>query len=160
MLRKITFLVVLSVLASCPGFTSCPGKDPYATARAIISGTQVVVGMSDSVFYAWASLQSDPELVKKALAIFTKTKNSVFTGLQVALDGVDIAQQAKVDPNITKLMEKAETAFQDLKKFLADLLAKAPATPSTMPKVAAPKPAVESDAKVLLDKMPKTLLKY
>jgi len=159
-MRKILTAVLLAMLfVACPGFTSCEGKtDPYTIARLTISGTQVAVQASEAVFMAWAAAQTDMEKVKAALAKFTKIKSSVLQGLQVALDGVDIAQQAKTDPDIKKLMALAETAFQDLRKLLEELLAK----PSSQPVPKDPKAvkkAMPTELEKMFEQLPKTLLK-
>lgn len=161
-MRKILTAVLLAMLfVACPGFTNCEGKtDPYTIARLTINGTQVAVQASEAVFMMWASTQTDMEKVKAALAKFTKIKAAVLQGLQVALDGVDIAQQAKTDPDIRKLMAAAETAFQDLRKLLEEILAKPGPSSQPVPKdPKAVKKAVPSDLDKAFENLPKTLLK-
>jgi len=154
-MRKILTLILLALLPSCPGLTNCKGTDPYATARLVVSGTQIAVQSSEAIFMVWAATQTDMEKVKVALAKFTKIKAAILQGLQVAMDGIDIAQQAKTDPDIKKLMAAAETAFQDLRKLLEELLAK----PASAPGIKVKMSAAPSDAEALLAKLPKTLLK-
>jgi hypothetical protein len=156
-MRKILTVLLFVLLAGCPGLTNCKGTDPYATARLVIGGTQIAVQSSEAVFMAWAATQTDMEKVKVALAKFTKIKAAVLQGLQVALDGVDIAQQAKTDPDIKKLMAQAETAFQDLRKLLEGLLAKP--TTQLVPKDPKAVKAAPTELEKMFEALPKTLLK-
>jgi hypothetical protein len=107
----------------------CPdpqtGKiDPYLTARTIINQANIAVALSDGIFNQWLLGQSDAEKAKKAQATYVKIKTGVSNGLQLALNGVAIAEQAKEDPDIKKLMAEANGAWDNLRKFLEDLLAK------------------------------------
>jgi hypothetical protein len=154
-MRKILTLVLLALFSACPGFTNCKVSDLYSTARLVIGGTQIAVQSSEAVFMAWAATQTDMEKVKAALTKFTKIKAAVLQGLQVALDGVDIAQKAQTDPDIKKLMAAAETAFQDLRKMLEELLAK----PTTAPKDLKIAKAPPSDLQKMFEQLPKTLLR-
>lgn len=149
-MRPIILASIFTLMTACPGGTSCKGGDPYTTARAIIAGAQVAVTMSDAVFQVWAASQTDPEKVKKALEQFLKIKLDVLDGLQLATAGVDIAEQAHKDPDITKLMDKAEIAFQALRKLLTDLLTSTPSSQFAK---------VSSLMNPLLERLPKTLLR-
>jgi hypothetical protein len=157
-MRKIlTAVLVMALFMACPGFSSCgAGTDPYATARIVINGAQIAVGASETVFMAWAAVQTDPAKVKDALVKFTKIKSAVLQGLQVALDGVDIATTAKTVPDTKKLMAQAETAFQDLRRMLETLLVGS----STMPTPKDLKIKIPvNDLQKMFENLPKTLLK-
>lgn len=154
-MKKILTAIVTFIM--CSAFTCSAPTDPYATARLVINGTQIAVQTSEGVFMLWAATQTDPEKVKTALAKFTKVKVAVLQGLQVALDGVDIAQQAKTDPDIRKLMVAAETAFQDLRRLLEELLTKPASQPVAKGVKALQLPLSEPEQMFL--KLPRTLLK-
>lgn len=109
--------------------TGCPdpqtGKvDPYLTARTVILQANTALALADGIFNQWLLAQTDLEKAKKTQAIYEKTRTAVSNGLQLALNGVDIAQQAKEDPDVAKLMAEADKAWQSLSKFLSDLLGK------------------------------------
>jgi hypothetical protein len=103
--------------------------------------------------------------IDKATATFTKIKLGVLNGLNVAYDGVVIAEQAKTDPDMAKLMNQAEKAWKDLRKFIEDLMK--PSAPATQPvagvkalKLPVPtKVAVVKLEDIDLKILPKTLLK-
>lgn len=150
-MKKLILALWVLVLAACPGGTNCKGSiDVYTVARASIAGAQVAVGAADAVFQIWAAAQKDPEKVKKALEQFLKVKLDVLDGLQLASAGVDIAEQAHVDPDLNKLLDKAEVAFQALRKLLTDLLSSTPSTQVAKMSVA---------INPLLLRIPKTLLR-
>lgn len=126
-MRRIALTIVAALLlCSCPG----PGGkvDPWLTARTIITQTQNALFFIDGIFNQWLLGQPDDkrdEVESKYLMV----RQAVIDGLRLALDGVDIAEQAKKDPDVQKLMEAADKAWLDLKTFVANLLK----TPSTMP---------------------------
>jgi len=114
---------ILSMELGCPNPET--GKiDPYLTARTIINQGNVGVALAVGIFNQWALAQTDAEKVKKYSATFEKIKTCVLNGLQLALNGVDIAEQAKTDPNVKDLLSDANAAWANLRKFLEDLLSK------------------------------------
>lgn len=64
--------------------------------------------------------------MKKATEKFNYLKLCVTDGLRIALDAVNIAEQAKTAPDMTKIMDQAELAWKDIRVFLTDLLSKPP----------------------------------
>lgn len=120
---KKLFMLAAFLLVGCPNPET--GKiDPYLTARTVINQASIGVALADGIFNQWFYAQTDVEKAKKAQATFQKVKTSVVNGLQLALNGVAIAEQAKKDPNIADLMVAANDAWTNLRKFLEDLLAK------------------------------------
>lgn len=158
-MRRATLAVATALLVGCPNPDT--GKvDPYITARAIILQVHTAVSLADGIFQQWAVGQPSGEELEKTKAIYYKIKTAVFNGIQLALDGVDIAEQAKEDLDVNKLLEKADAAWKDLQKFLSDLLSK---TSNTIAKVdaarmrlGAPSTAALSTA---IESLPSTLLK-
>ena len=123
MKRLILTLLVAMLSWGCPDPQT--GKiDPYLTARTIILQANTSLALADGIFNQWLLAQTDAEKAKKTQAIYEKTRTAVSNGLQLALNGVDIAQQAKEDPDIAKLMAQADEAWKSLSKFLGDLLDK------------------------------------
>jgi len=124
-MRKL-FLIGVLLLVGCPN--PITGKvDPYLTARTVIMQAQMGLSVADGIFGQWALMQSDKEKAAKAQETYLKIKTAIGNGLQLALDGVDIAEQAKKDPDVTKLLAQANGAWGDLTKFLGDLLGPVPA---------------------------------
>lgn len=122
-MRRATLAVAAALLVGCPNPDT--GKvDPYITARAIILQVQTAVSLADGIFQQWAVGQPSGEELEKTKATYYKIKTAIFNGIKLALDGVDIAEQAKEDPDVNKLLEKADAAWKDLKNFLSDLFAK------------------------------------
>jgi len=134
--KLVSLFLVMALLCGCPHNTPGPNDpakpDPYATARLVIQGCQLSLYVADGVFEGWAAQQTDMEKVKKARAEYMRIRAAVADGLKLALDGVAIAEQAHVDPDLTKILAKADAAWQDLKALLTDILGKT-TTPSTMP---------------------------
>ena len=129
MKRSLAALFVLSLIA-CPGPT---GKvDPWLTARTIINQTQSAVVLADVIFQQYLLGQPEGDQKEQTKAKYLKIKQAVVNGLKLAYDGVGIAEQAKTDPDVTKLLEKANEAWADLQKLLADLLKTEP-TPASLP---------------------------
>jgi hypothetical protein len=115
--------LILGAHVGCPNPET--GKiDPYLTAKTIILQANTALALADGIFNQWLLGQADAEKAKKTEAIYTKTRTSVANGLQLALNGVAIAEQAKKDPDIKLLMAEANKAWTNLRKFLEDLLAK------------------------------------
>lgn len=123
MKKLILILVIALVAVGCPDPQT--GKiDPYLTARTIILQANTSLALASGIFAQWLLGQSDSEKAKKTQAIYEKTRTAVSNGLQLALNGVAIAQQAKEDPDVAKLLAQADKAWQSLSKLLGDLLAK------------------------------------
>ena len=136
MKRAFTFLIVVGLLG--PPLSGCPnpetGKiDPYLTAKTIINQAQTALSLADGIFNQWLiSTKKEDADKQKIQATYHKTKTGVANGLQLALNGVSIAEQAKEDPDVTKLMLQANNAWASLRKFMVDLLNKDPAGVSPM----------------------------
>ena len=161
--QLVVLLVAAGMLAGCPN--PATGKtDPWLTAKTIINQSKMGVPVADVIFTQWKLSQTDQQKVAEAEAKYVKIKLAVLNGLSVAYDGVVIAEQAKTDPDMSKLMDQAETAWQDLRKFLEDLLKK-PEEPASQPvakaKTPLPTPTVQPVVKledIDLSKLPKSLL--
>jgi hypothetical protein len=123
-MKRLVLAILLALVAwGCPDPQT--GKvDPYLTARTIILQANTALALSDGIFNQWLLGQTDAEKAKKAQTTYQKVKTSVSNGLQLALNGVAIAEQAKKDPDVKKLMAEANGAWDNLRKFLEDLLAK------------------------------------
>jgi|WetSurSiteA1Bulk_404760.scaffolds.fasta_scaffold47736_2 hypothetical protein len=116
---RVLILVLALVLTNCPGPT---GKvDPFLTARSIVTGAQTSLTFADGIFAQWTLRQSDAVKVKTATEKYTYLKLLVSDGLQVAYQGIAVAEQAKTDPDTIKIMDKAEEAWKELRTFLSDL---------------------------------------
>jgi hypothetical protein len=130
-MKKLILTLMVALLAwGCPDPQT--GKiDPYLTARTIILQANTALSVADGIFQQWLLGQSDQEKVAKAQKTYTLAKSGVTNGLQMALNGVNIAEQAKKDPDIKKLMSEANEAWTSLRKFLEDLFA--PTPPASQP---------------------------
>ena len=159
MKRAALAVVAALLLWGCPNPET--GKvDPYLTARTIILQFQTATSLADGIFQQWLLGQPEGEPKDQAEAKYLKIKTAVLNGLQLALDGVDIAEQAKEDPDVTKLLEKADAAWKDLQKFLADLLAPTGDAVAKADALRAKLGASQTDAlKKQLEALPKTLVK-
>lgn len=156
MIKKLMMLMVLATMVvACPDPTT--GKiDPYLTARSIILQANTAVALADGIFQQWLLGQTNTEKLEKAQHTYVLAKSGVVNGLQMALNGVNIAQQAKTDPDIVKLMAEANEAWGSLRSFLEELFATP--VPTTQPAVAIKKSEVSPDrAKLKLTKKPKEL---
>jgi hypothetical protein len=121
-MKKLLLIALALLIWGCPDPTT--GKiDPYLTARSIILQANTSLALADGIFNQWLLGQTDAEKAKKTQVIYAKAKTGVSNGLQLALNGVNIAQQAKEDPDVTKLLAEADKAWQNLSKLLAGLLA-------------------------------------
>lgn len=136
MIKKLSVAaLLLCLLPACPrtpDATTKPPIDPYATARTIILGTQLVVALSDGAFEIAASFLA-PDKVPAARGTFVKIKTSVVDGLKVALDAVAVAESQKQGFDLAKLMAPAEAAYQSLIKFILSLKAPAASAPAATP---------------------------
>jgi hypothetical protein len=126
-MRGTTIALLIAVLTF--GMSACPdpqtGKvNPYLTARTVILQANTALALADGIFNQWLLGQTDAEKAKKANDIYQKTRTGVANSLQIALNGVAIAEQAKKDPDIKLLMAEANEAWGNLRKFLEDLLSK------------------------------------
>jgi len=122
MMKKL----ILVVLVAC-GLAACPdpqtGKvSPYLTARTIINQANTALALADGIFTQWMLGQADAEKAKKAQTTYVRVKTAVANGLQVAYAGVGIAEQAKRDPDVAKLLAQADEAWKALSKLLGGLL--------------------------------------
>jgi len=116
-------LAAALLLWGCPNPET--GKvDPYLTAHTVINQVSLAVPIAQGIFNQWLYAQTDAEKIKTAQQTFAKIVTAVSNGFKLAHDGVDIAKQAKEDPNVSKLMAQADAAWKDLYKFLDDLLDK------------------------------------
>ena len=123
MKRLVLAVVVALLMGGCPDPQT--GKiDPYLTAHTVINQASMALPIAEGIFNQWLYQQTDAEKVKKVQLTFAKVKTAVANGLKLAHDGVDIAKQAKQDPDVSKLLAHADTAWKDLYKFLDDLLSK------------------------------------
>jgi hypothetical protein len=78
-----------------------------------------------------------------------RIRAAVADGLKLALDGVAIAEQARVDPDLAKILFKADAAWQDLKALLTDIFGK----PTTLPTK-----AVSKYKSLTVEDLPKSLI--
>lgn len=123
MTRTLSAIMVAVFLTACPHNTpdpNTPPKDPYATARAVIAGAQLTLLGADGVFEITAAFM-DPAKVPELRKDYLRIRGAVVDGLKLASDGVDVAESQKQGFDIVKLLAQAETAYQDVLKFLADL---------------------------------------
>ena len=126
-MKRLSMLLVVVILgfalAGCPAVNSA-GRDPYLMAHTIINQASLAIPVAEGIFNQWVYVQKDKDAdkVKKAQLTFAKIKTIVSNALKLAHDGVDIAEQAKKDPEIEKLLEKADVAWGDLRQFLDELL--------------------------------------
>lgn len=129
-MKRAVILAIL--LTSCPNPTT--GKvDPYLTARTVITQAGTAVALADGIFNQWV-LNQPEDKAKEVKAKYLRIKTAVLNGLQMALDGVDIAEKAKKDPNVTTLLAAADKAWQDLQKLISDLMVtKAKGRPIKLP---------------------------
>jgi len=130
MMKKllIATLLLTTTTVSC---TECPPPknlpDGYTIARVTVQGLQLALTGADTVFEFLTQFIA-PEKVAETRAVFLKTKNAVIRGLQVALDGIKLAEEQKAGFDLAKLMIQAEVAWRDLRAFIASLQ-----TPSSQP---------------------------
>lgn len=136
-MRLVMAILAATIAWACPDPQT--GKiDPYLTARTIINQANTALALSDGIFNQWLLAQTDMEKAKEIQLKYQKIRTAVANGLQLALNGVAIAEQAKKDPDIKLLMAEANKAWDNLRQFLEDLLSKpdAPAVatgPTTQP---------------------------
>lgn len=124
-MKKLLMALVAVFIVGCPNPQT--GKtDPWLTARAVILQARNALPIADSLFMQWTFGQSDEKTVKEKSALFYKIKTGVLDGFQVALDGVDIAEQAKKEPDVTKLLAQANKAWADLHTMIGNLLGAKP----------------------------------
>jgi len=122
MKRLVLSLAAALLLWGCPDPQT--GKvDPYLTAHTVINQLSLALPIAQGIFNQWLYAQTDAEKIKSAQLTFAKICTAVSNGFKIAHDGVDIAKQAKEEPDVSKLLAQADTAWKDLYKFLDDLLA-------------------------------------
>lgn len=122
-MKRVALAIAAALLVwGCPNPET--GKiDPYLTAHTVINQASLALPIAEGIFNQWLYQQTDAEKAKKAQLTFAKVKTAVANGFKLAHDGVDIAKQAKEEPDVAKLLAQADTAWKDLYKFLDDLLA-------------------------------------
>jgi len=157
--------IIIAQVSGCPDPQT--GKvNPYLTARTIIMGSQTGLSVADGIFGQWYLMQSDKEKAVQTQATYYKIKTAVANGFQLALNGVDIAEQAKKDPDVNKLLAEANEAWGNLHKFLSDLLGPVPGSSASQPTTktgigssthALSKPDPYKDLKAQFAKLKKTL---
>lgn len=122
-MKKFALCLIFGLLAGCPDPQT--GKiDPYLTAHTVINQTSLALPIAQGIFNQWLYAQTDAEKAKAVQLKFAQIYTAVSNGFKLAHDGVDIAKQAKEDPDVSKLLAQADTAWKDLYKLLDDLLAK------------------------------------
>jgi hypothetical protein len=109
------------VISGCPAVSSVK-RDPYLVAHTVINQASLALPIAEGIFNQWVYTQDDLKKVRKAKLTFAKIKTLVANGLKLAHDGVYIAEQAKEDPDVVKLLLQADTAWDDLRQFLGTLL--------------------------------------
>jgi Rad3-related DNA helicase len=126
-MRKLS--LKLAVVALYVGVCGCPGpnvggtrSDPYLVAHTVINQASLALTVAEGIFNQWVYAQTDSKKVDKAQLTFAKVKTLVANGLKLAHDGVYIAEQAKKDPDVVKLLLQADNAWDDLRQFLGALL--------------------------------------
>ena len=122
-MKKVIAVLLASVLlCGCPG----PGGqvDPYLTAHVIINQAGLALPVAEGIFNQWLYGQAKPDSprVKKARLGFSRAMTVASNSLMLAHDGVDIAKQAKEDPDIGELLHLSDVAWGDLRDFLDELL--------------------------------------
>lgn len=121
MKRALQAVFVVCVVAGCPDPKT--GKlNPYLTARTIINQASLSLPVAEGIFNQWAAQQADVEKRIKAQLKFARVKTAVANGIRLAHHGVNIAEQAREDPNAAKLLAHADAAWKDLYRFLDSLL--------------------------------------
>jgi len=153
-MKKIGTSAALIAVALFTSAAHCPPKpdeNPYDVARGYVQAAQFGLVVADGLFETWAA-HADPAKVAAVRPTYAKVKAAVVNGLRLALDAIAIAEQASKPVDINALLAQAETAFQDLRKLIADLTA-APA--STRPAAAA---KAEKYPGFKLEDLPLTLL--
>jgi hypothetical protein len=162
MTHTLSCIMAAVLLTACPHNTpdpNTPQKDPYAIARAVIQGAQLTLLGADGVFEITVAFM-DPAKVPDIRKDYLRIRAAVVAGLKIASDGVDVAESQKAGFDIVKLLAQAETAYQDILKFLGDL--KAPAGPTSRAVYGVAKYGTskwgEKYKDPELEKLPKTLL--
>ena len=128
MIRMIV-VVLLSVVLAAVLLCGCPGPvvkaDPYSAAHIAINRASLVLPVAEGIFNQWLYAQPklDSPKVKRARVSFSRAMTVASNALKLAHDGVDLAKQAKEDPDIGKLLRLSDAAWGDLRDFLDTLLA-------------------------------------
>jgi len=136
MLKLALILIPVLTLQGCPDPNT--GKiDPYLTARTIILQANTSLALADGIFNQWLLSQSDADKAKKTQEVFEKARTVVANSLQLALNGVTIAETAKTNPNMADLMKEANAAWVNLRKLLEDLFVSPPDAAQPVPRVIA-----------------------
>lgn len=157
MKKLIICLIAALFLWGCPDPQT--GKvDPYLTAHTVINQVGMAVPIAQGIFNQWVYAQSDQEKVQKAQLKFNQILTAVSNGLAIAHNGVDIAKQAKEDPDVSKLLAQADEAWKSLYKFLDDLMGTAPPKDTTPAEEGVGTKSLALSAKSPLADLPKSLI--
>jgi len=117
--RFIPYVFVFTCTTSC---TECKAPvslpDNYAVARAVVQGSQLALFAADGVFEFLCTLSSK---AADARPTYLLIRADVATGLQLALEGIMVAETQKQGFDLSKLMAQAETSWQKVKEFLLAL---------------------------------------
>ena len=146
-MKKLLLLVALLAFPACNNLKppqSLP--DGYVIARATVQGAQILLAGADGLFEVLTAF-IDAEKLKDVKATFYRIRASVVTGLQLALDGINVAESQKQGFDLGKLMAQANAAWTDLRAFLESL--SAPAMKSVR-KIGEHKPPTIADLPKLL----------
>jgi len=160
--KLFKMVMVLALLMMIPVEMGCPDPvtgqvDPYLTARTIILQANTALAMADGIFGQWLLGQADAEKVKKAQNTYVVAKSGVANGLQIALNGVNIAENAKKEFDIKLLMAEANKAWTSLRAFLEELFKSEVPTTQPAVKVATTDGVTAIRAKLKLIKKPTAL---
>lgn len=119
----LAVVVLLGLVIGCPGPGESTSKpNPYLVAHTIINQAGLALTVAEGIFNQWVYAQDDIKKVRKAKSTFAKVKTLVAHGLNLAHDGVYIAEQTEEDPDVARLLLQADDAWDDLRQFLGTLL--------------------------------------
>jgi len=123
MKKLILLLTTLTLLSSCKTFGPQNLPDGFAVAHTTVQGAQLALVGADGLFEIVAGFMS-PERAASARQTYLKIRAAVVAGLQLALDGIILAEGQRSGFDLVKLLAPAEAAWQDLRAFLAALQGK------------------------------------
>lgn len=159
---KNLLLATLLLTTAATSCTECPPSknlpDGFAIGRATVQGAQLALFGADAVFEFWAAF-ADTTTVAAARPKYLRIRVSVVSGLQLALDGIAIAESQKSGFDLNKLMAQAEASWKDLRAFLATLQAAAGASQPTSVKAMATISKVPGYKPPVVEDLPLTLLR-
>ena len=143
-------LLLCTTAAHCPPTPTPVPNNIYADARFVIQGAQIALTAAEAAFNLWCGAVDQAKCTATRLE-FDKVKYAVADGLQLVKIAIDVAEEQRAGFNLATLLAQAETAWEELLKFLADL---GVPPPSTQPKKLGK--TMSFHDRVL--KLPKTLL--